>query len=344
MDDRRVRLPRRPLLLALTAALGASLLAGCRSATAEPAAYLSSSPQRLVFLQWTRDRNRVSGEVTYNAPVSDGDSIATSVSSFTGSFAGSDVTINLATALDASSTWSGTLRGTRLTLSYTGDGGPTTLEFVPATTGAYGAALAGLKQAVQTQAGSQTSAGDEASRKAAVDKAAEAVRADIAALGTDTAALPSLTPDPSTVLKGVAGFVSAAHKAQISASAAKHKTVACNQAAAASSASASASAAADAAAASLDPLRKAVVTAQAAQSALAAAHGELVVALAAIPDYRPKGLPSDDDVQKAIDDSTAKLGPATDVLVQVTDGAPAKAALAAGYAATAQSACSSASG
>jgi hypothetical protein len=149
------------VLLALTAGCGSSgqnaASSGSNQSAARLPGYLALSSNGASFIQWQRQGNMVTGKLSesYYDP-SKPTELQASAHSFTGSISGSNVSLSL----DTGDTWSGSLNGSALTLSYTAsDGSVQTLDFRPASAADYNAAVqqvkANVNGAVQTQAQQQ---------------------------------------------------------------------------------------------------------------------------------------------------------------------------------------------
>lgn len=186
--------------LAFVTAIGAVLLTvSCNSAGSplppsaaavtaapEPAAqalsgFLATANNGVVFLQWTRVGDALTGSRTmaYTSG-SDPGTLKTATTGLTGVVSGSSVTLSFPEGLGLSTTWTGAFQGSSLVLSYaTADGSLSTLTFQPATVAGYNQAFAILQAQVQ-QAQADAAAAAEASAARAEASAAAAAAAKAA--------------------------------------------------------------------------------------------------------------------------------------------------------------------
>lgn len=156
------------------------------TAAPDPAAqglsgFLATASNGVVFLQWTRAGDALTGSgTTAYTPAGDPTTLKTETAAFTGVVSGSSVTLSYPEGLGLSRTWTGAFQGSSLVLSYAAaDGSLSTLTFQPATVAGYNQAFATLRAKVQ-QAQADAAATAEASAARAEASVAAAAAATAA--------------------------------------------------------------------------------------------------------------------------------------------------------------------
>jgi hypothetical protein len=357
----RIRPTRRPGLVACVLLVGLLGLAACSKASAEdPLGYLAKTKNRIVFVEWTAaspapsssaastggaraGTQNLRGTATLVLIDRDKLTLASDLATFTGTLAGSSIALTMAKPLDSATTWSGTLTGTQLTLSYTaGDGTLVSLDLQQATRSAFSTAIITQQQAF---AGLQTNAEankSEAEIKADIDKYSKLVSQDMATLSSDVAAVSAAVPPITAANASAQSFKASANSNSAMARKHQYGPTICPLANAASAAANGASGASAAASAANDRLNALVATAKKQITKLSTDHGNLASATAALTSYQPNGLPTDKQVTDAITSANTAITDAIHSGNGAARTAVAKASSAQSAASSAQAACASA--
>jgi hypothetical protein len=143
--------------------------------------YLALASNGVVFVQWTQAGDTLTGSLTqsYTAP-GDPTSLKHESTSFTGVLSNGSVTLNFPEGLGTGTSWSGTLNGDTLILSFTAsDGSISTLTFHPGTVADYNQALAQAQASVAVAVTQQQAAAAAAAAQQAAAASAAAVQAGL---------------------------------------------------------------------------------------------------------------------------------------------------------------------
>jgi hypothetical protein len=340
------RVPASAAAVLLVAVLG---LSACGHSGDQGTGYLAKRADRIVFVEWTQAEGATSSAAHLNGSATlalidtKKFNLETDVASFTGTMAGSTVALALSKPLDASSSWSGTLSGDLLTLSYTGTGGASvSLTLHSASQDEYNSAIATEQQALADLKSGKTAATTADKGKAGIEKWSAIVQKDLDKVAADAAAV---TPAVGAVTSANARADSDKESARRWMNKALNHQFApqvCPAADSASGAANSASGEAGAASAGetnvnnlADVVKKDIVQ-------LSSDHGQLSAAELTLPDYKPKGLPSDDDIESAIKSANDTINSAIQSANGASRAAAGKASTAQSFASQAQAACASA--
>jgi hypothetical protein len=156
--------------------LGLLLLApvGCGGGE-QPDSYVGTASATAVYVTWTRSDRSLTGELTRALIPARAAGVRTDRVGFTGTVAGSSVSLRLAHGLGARKRLSGTLAGNTLTLDYPGgDASVSTIRLRRADRQAFGRELASLRQTA-ARAVATPAAGDHAGAAAGVREALAAL-------------------------------------------------------------------------------------------------------------------------------------------------------------------------
>lgn len=155
--------------------------------------YLARAANGVLFIQWTRTDDAVTGTLSMVYANLDDRTEAESAShSFSGIVSGDSVTLTL----DSGSNWNGTLDGLGLTLSYTADDGfLQSFNFRSATVDDYNAAVAEVQAGVGEARAETERAKAEAELKRKIDSDVVGVWRDLDNLAQDTASAQSVLED-----------------------------------------------------------------------------------------------------------------------------------------------------
>jgi hypothetical protein len=150
--------------------------------------YLAYASNGVLFIQWTRAGNTVTGTLAESyADLSNPTQISHESHTFTGVINGSSITITL----DSGDNWNGTITGSSVTLNAPpgSNGQISSFTFRPATVADYNAAVQGVNG--QGQAAQQAHAQQQAAQKARdqVTSDANAISSDISSLQNDVSQL-----------------------------------------------------------------------------------------------------------------------------------------------------------
>jgi len=291
-------------------------LAACsRAPAADPLGYLATTKNRIAFIEWNAASaspstapKKLTGTATLATIDHEKFTLTTDLAQFTGTLDGSAVTLTMAKALDSATSWTGTLSGSQLTLSYTdGTGTLVTLNLQSATRSAFSAAIVTQQQALEGRESTSASNKTEAQLQADIDTWAKIVTDDMATLSSDVAAVAAAVPPISAASTSAEAFRSTAHDALVHAEKHQYGPQICPFADEATSNANSASGAAASASAANDRLNALVATAKKQISKLSADHGTLTAAQAALPSYKPKGVPTDKEISDFISSSNASI-------------------------------------
>jgi hypothetical protein len=174
--------------------LAALLVAGCGGDdTGGSQSFVGKTPSVVLYVNWTRDGDDVTGSLTQAVFDKRKNDVATKRGSLSGQVSGSGVSLDLEQQYGEKTRLTGTLSGDVLELEYlSGAEGVTTVRMEPGSADAFNAALANLRDtAEQTVADAQTQAA-EGAEESRVSAHAQTVVDDIAALkSTADASLPS---------------------------------------------------------------------------------------------------------------------------------------------------------
>ncbi len=188
-----LRGPAGAVTFLLVAVVG---LSACGHSGDEGTGYLAKRADRIVFVEWTQAQGATSGAAHLNGSATlalidtKKFNLLTDVASFTGTMQGSAVALALSKPLDASSSWSGTVSGELLTLSYTGTGGASvSLTLHSASQDDYNSAIASEQQALADLKSGKTAATTADKGKAGVDKWSAIVQKDLDKVAADAAAV-----------------------------------------------------------------------------------------------------------------------------------------------------------
>jgi hypothetical protein len=296
-------------------AVGLLGLAACSRASADdPLGYLAATKNRIAFVEWNVSSaspsatRKVTGTATLATIDHEKFTLTTDLAPFTGTLDGSSVALTMARALDSATSWTGTLSGSQLTLSYTdGTGTLVTLNLQSATRSAFSAAIITQQQALQGRESNSASNKTEAQLQADIDKWAKVVSQDMATLDSEVAAVAAAVPPISAASSSAEAFRSTAHDALVHAKKHQYGPQICPFADEATANANSASGAAGSASAANDRLNALVATAKKQITKLTADHGSLTSAQAALPSYKPPGVPTDKEVSDFISSSNSSV-------------------------------------
>jgi hypothetical protein len=170
------------------------------SATAQRG-FLALAANGAIFIQWTRTGNTVTGTLSEAyTNLSDPTQPAGESHSFTGIISGSSVTLTI----DSGENWNGTLRGSRVTLSYTSsDGSLQTFDFHSASVADYNAAVAAVKGRAVGEKEREAQREAITTLKQRIEDEGSSVASDLGRLAEDVASVQS-------DMKAIAGSVTTA--------------------------------------------------------------------------------------------------------------------------------------
>jgi hypothetical protein len=347
MSHRTIWFRTRGLALATVLAAG---LAACGHASGEePLGYLAKTKNRIVFVEWTASTaspagaQKLFGSATMALIDRGAYALHTDVASFTGTLSGSAVSLTLAKPLDSSTAWTGTLSGGTLTVTYTDATGTViTLQLLPAPRDAFNAAIVTQQQALADLNTNQAAGSEEDKAKAAVDKWSKIVNEDLQKLAADADATTRAVDSVTAANSSADANKASAHHYLIEAQKRKYAPQVCPLADQSSAAANAASANAASAAAGETNVTQLTSTVKKDISKLTSDHGELAQALANAPSYKPKGVPTDDEINAAITSANEAIADASHTANGAANAAATKASTAQGYASQAQAACAAA--
>ncbi len=294
--------------------------------------YLATATYGVVFLQWTRTGDAAVGTVTLaDVPTSDQTKLEHTSASFTGVISGSSVLLTFPPGSGVGSTWSGTLSGTTLVLSYpAADGSLSTLTFSTATVADYNQALAQVQSRVQQA----QQAIDAASRQVQVDlgslpSTTAALRSDVIRIPDDLAAQEkdvrqSLQDEQATLAAAQRGATSGEVCGDANITQGDANTVQGDE---------------NTIEGDGNTLTGDMNAIQAAIGQLQRHSNDLQQALAALPSYRPAGVPSGQDVSSSVAAANTAMSQARQTFATYLAQAKAMVQTAQGYANTAEQAC-----
>jgi hypothetical protein len=333
------RLPMAAVVVAMVAAAG---LSACGSKS-QPASYMAKDTDRLGYLQWNKTDQALAGTLTLSTLDPKTTDITSEASPFTGSLNGSTVTLKLVHPVDGSSTWSGPVSSSSVTLSHTTTDGQTdTLTFTEATTTAYHAALIDLKNGALEAADAAATSSDEASAKKTIDSAGADVKADIATLSSAADALAPMAVPATDEISAVREHKDAAHQAQIRAAKQKNKDSICQNADEASAQANAASGGAATAASVKGQVDAQITVVKKDITALGQSHARLTTAQAALPSYHPKAVPTEQAISDAISSANDAIAAASHSVNTAVNNTASNAGTAQSFAAKAQESCTAA--
>ncbi len=339
--------PGVPFVLA--ALIGSVALSACGKPVVDPTGYFGQTADRLAYIEWTRTQDKTTGEyelagsATLALVDATTNQIAADTASLTGTLNGKAVTLKLAKALDSSTSWQGTLNGAALTLAYTdGTGAVVTLSMRTATRPVFNAALVKQQEGLQTQQEGVTTQAGESKDQASVDKWSNTVNKDLAKLSKDVDATTAAVDAVNAAANAAGSEASLAQHYKSEALGHKYADAVCSFADQSSAAANSASAEAGAAASAQSDVDSLAAVVRQDITVLANDHGKLGQAQAAVPDYKPKGMPSDKAIDDAISSANSSITDAQHSANGASSAAGRKATTAQNDAAQAQSACANA--
>lgn len=340
----RFRRPHVALLL-----IGLIALAACGKASAEPNGYFVQTKYRMVFIEWTETSVAASSDVNLRGTItfSHIDTkkflLVSSAAAFTGTLKDTAVSLALTLPLDTATAWSGTLVGSDLTMTYTlTNGDIISLKLKPATRDQFNTALVQEQKALSDLKSGKITGQTDDEIKAGIDQLSAAVTGDLAQLSKDVDAMSAAVPAVTSASNSAESFKSAAHSAMVSAGKHKYGPQICpfaDSASANANAASGASAAASSAQAHVQDL---ITVVKADLLALSGSHGNLAELQAQLPNYKPKGVPSDKSVTDAITAANTAMEAADQGANGGARSAASKASAAQSYAAQAQAKCAAA--
>ncbi len=341
-----LRAPAIAATVLLVAVLG---LSACGHSSDEGTGYLAKRADRIVFVEWTQAQGATSGAARLNGSATlalidtKKFNLQADVASFTGTMQGSTVALALSKPLDASSSWSGTLSGDLLTLAYTGTGGaPVSLTFHSASQADYNSAIAAEQLALADLKSGKATASTADKGKAGIDKWSGIVQEDLNTLAADAAAVTPAAGAVTSANDQANADKEAARRWMDKALNHQYAPQVCPAADSASGAANSASAEAGAASAAEANVNKLAGVVKKDIVQLNRDHGQLTTAQFSLPDYKPKGLPTDDDIQSATQAANDTINSALQTANGASRAAAGKASTAQSFASQAQAACASA--
>lgn len=163
--------------------LGVLLLSGCGGAGGR-GSFVGRAANAAVFVQWTRSGDQLTGSL-HEALVKDSapQVIDNQTAPFTGSVSGSSVTLSLNGGLGVTNNLTGTLNGDHLQLDYPGPtGSVTSLDLKSASSSEFNGDVAALQARVDQANQAARQAQDQQAQTARVQRDADAVKTDLAAL------------------------------------------------------------------------------------------------------------------------------------------------------------------
>jgi hypothetical protein len=262
---------------------------------------------------------------------------------FSGILEGSRVTLSFKHKLFSPGEWTGTLSGSRLSLTYPGpDGGATRLSFAPTDDPSYASALRALVTP------SPPAEVEGSITPARIDKDAEAVRKDLSELRSDVAnaadeasvagAAAVLTP-VKDLLELAQSWVRAASRAALQARIRVNPDRVCAFATEAATAAARVSGYTSQVLGRVAASRNLIEQIRADMDRLGAHHARLVTDLLALPTYRPHDVPTNKEIARAIEAGGSVIRQGDPLANEYESSANAKVSVAFGYSAQARAEC-----
>jgi len=312
--------------------------------------YLAHASNGVVFLQWTRSADTLTGALTqaYTAP-GDPTALKHDSATFTGVLSGGSVTLNFPQGLGTSTTWSGTLNGDTLIMSFAAaDGSLQTLTFTPGTVADYNTALAQV-QAEVGQAQATAQAAQQAQQAAqqlqqeqhAIDQDAQQVQSDLAAVPQAVSQLPlDVAHVPSDLSQEAADVQTTYQDEQTTLTAAANASSdVCGDANTTQGDANTVQGDENTVNGDGNTINGDIDSVQAAVSELQNAFKDLAAAEAVLPSYQPAGLPTAQDVATPISAANTAIASARKTYAGYLAQAKAMVATANQYAAAAAAAC-----
>src|SRR3989442_304497 len=211
---------RRAVPLVAVLAIGLLALSACgKRAPADPTGYFGQTPDHIAFVEWNQTKptstgtSSLSGTRTLATVDNQALSLQSDAVPLTGTLDNqTTVSIKLDRALDGSASWSGTLSGSRLTLSYTdGAGNVVTLPLLAASRSAYNVAVATEQQVLVDQKSGKVTSNASNAQEKAVDKWSKAVQADLPRRAADWAAVSGQVAAVTAANTSANAFKASAH-------------------------------------------------------------------------------------------------------------------------------------
>lgn len=334
---------RRLVLVGAVAAV-ALVMAGC-SKPSVPTSFLAQTPDRLFFLEWSSRGTSVSGTLLLSSTdtSSTPPTVSTQAGTFRGSLTQGKVALDFTRDVGLGSTWTGTLAGSTLTLSYQGSDGRTgTVRFAAASIDAYNSALAARRSSAQSAGQTASDQAGQSAAQEVLDKDASRVNADLSALDKDTAALEADAAPLDGLMAQLAANVALAKSENSKAQHNRSKSVICAASASASSAAGAAGAESAAVSDQADKMKADIDAISADSAKLSTDWGRLQQDLRLYPAYRPSSMPSQADIDDAL--ASAATSSTTNAKTRDADlaSSASKAKAASSFASEAAGACASA--
>jgi hypothetical protein len=323
----------RTLRVCVLAALVAGV-PGCARHTTQ--SFMARAPDAVWYLDWQRTGSKVAGDLRRSvADRSRATGVATARDPFAGLLEGSHVTLTFGQKLFSSGEWTGTLSGSRLSLTYEGsDGGSVTLRFILTDAPAYASALQAL-----TASPSPGAEGDGTVTRARIDKDDELVRKDLADLRAHVAAADAALAPVKGMLELAQDAVRAASRAALQAELRVNHDRVCAFAGEAAAEAARVSAYASQVLARVATARSLLGQIREDMDRLGGHHSQLVVDLQGLPAYRPAHAPTNQEITNAIASGARIIRDDTPLANQYESSANTKVPIASGYSAQARAQC-----
>lgn len=333
-------------------AASAAILGGCGGSSG-PSAFLAQASDGAAFAQWTRSGDSVTGSLTI-AHRESGDTGYAAVEkegvSFTGIIDGSSVTLTLDQGLGFSTNWNGTLDGDELTLSYASeDGSLRTLHFKSAKVEDYNEAVADLQQSVAAanddqaqldaeQAQAEAEAAVQADAAQQTDNLSTATAQDLADLAEHVGAAQSDLAAVPKSLRSEQDALDTTHAA-LQKTLASGRDDICYEAGIVDYEAGVVDYEKGVVEYDLDQLNSDLASVDEDLARLSADFTQLQAALDALPQYRPEGIPSEQEVADARAAAQATVADIVETGRSYRKKASTMVQTAQGYAAQAQRAC-----